>query len=131
MKNSTFKIFLSVFVLAILVVASTGCGESVDVFECSGTITYDGEPMPEVFICFEPEDGVDQPVSRAESDATWSVGADLGSLHLPKGISRKIRPQPKYSPAGTAPSLYARDRFSRAAKTPQEGRCGSSSFSHG
>jgi hypothetical protein len=69
MKRKTANIFCLLLALTVLGVITTGCSESgPEIYEVSGTISYQGEPIPNIDIIFVPEDTVNFKESRATSD---------------------------------------------------------------
>src|SRR5262249_39152999 len=50
---------------AVLLPALTGCGSNSDLCPISGTLTYKGRPMPQVYLRFEPDDLTTKSTSMA------------------------------------------------------------------
>lgn len=77
------------FVLSVLVtIGSAGCGRrEIPRFDLSGTVTYDGQPVPRGYIVFRPDRGAgnDGPGSQADIRdgryATLPGQGTIGGLH--------------------------------------------------
>jgi hypothetical protein len=65
---------------AVLILALTGCGSSSpDICAISGTLTYKGKPMPQVYLRFEPDDLTTKSTSMAVTDANGKFEMMIGS----------------------------------------------------
>jgi hypothetical protein len=70
----------SVLVVAALLFAVSGCGGSnAKICRISGTLTYKGKPIPQVYLRFEPDDLTSKATSMAVTDARGHFEMFLGS----------------------------------------------------
>lgn len=57
-----------------------GCTSRVDIVPISGTLTYQGKPMPYVFLRFVPDDGAVKSTSMAVTDEQGRFTMMIGSV---------------------------------------------------
>jgi hypothetical protein len=70
----------STLLVAALVLCTTGCGESNSaICRVSGTLTYQGKPIPQVYLRFEPDDLTTKATSMAMTDASGRFEMMMGS----------------------------------------------------
>src|SRR5690242_15960595 len=70
----------SVLLLSAMFVAFAGCGASNSpICRVSGTLTYKGKPIPQVFLRFEPDDLTTKATSMAVTDASGKFEMSIGS----------------------------------------------------
>lgn len=62
-----------------LIPTLTGCGSDSDICPISGTLTYKGKPMPQVYLRFEPDDLTTKSTSMAVTDANGKFEMMIGS----------------------------------------------------
>jgi len=89
-----FHFFRASFpILALGLLAAVGCGSKGSTV--SGTVTFNGKPVPEGYINFYPADGKSAPAGGAIKDGRYSVS------NVAVG---KNRVEVTSNPSGTAPS---------------------------
>src|SRR5262245_14178593 len=70
----------SVLLAWFLLIALAGCGESNSkICRISGTLTYKGKPIPQVYLRFEPDDLTSKATSMAVTDKNGHFEMFLGS----------------------------------------------------
>src|SRR5438094_10244227 len=63
-----------------LALALAGCGGSTsNICKISGTLTYKGKPIPQVYLRFEPDDLTTKATSMAVTDANGKFEMAMGS----------------------------------------------------
>src|SRR5262245_46258192 len=72
-------------VTAALALVAAGCGSDSKMCEVSGTLTYKGKPMPQVYLRFEPDDLTTKSTSMAVTDADGKFDMMIGST---RGVFR-------------------------------------------
>jgi hypothetical protein len=71
---------LAVLLASVLMPALTGCGSSdSNICAVSGTLTYKGKPMPQVYLRFEPDDLTTKSTSMAVTDLDRKFQMMIGS----------------------------------------------------
>ena len=70
----------SKLVVVALALFAAGCGESNSaICRVSGTLTYQGKPIPQVYLRFEPDDLTTKATSMAMTDANGKFEMMMGS----------------------------------------------------
>ena len=70
----------SIATLIVLALALTGCGESNSaICRISGTLTYKGKPVPQVYLRFEPDDLTTKATSMSVTDVHGKFEMAMGS----------------------------------------------------
>src|SRR6266436_2273327 len=70
----------SVLLLSAVLIALAGCGGSnAAICKISGTLTYKGKPIPQVYLRFEPDDLTTKATSMAMTDAHGKCEMAMGS----------------------------------------------------
>jgi hypothetical protein len=65
---------------ALAVLALAGCGNSnPNICQVNGTLTYKGQPIPQVYLRFEPDDLTTKATSMAVTDASGKFEMAMGS----------------------------------------------------
>ncbi len=65
---------------ALAVLALAGCGNpNPNICEVNGTLTYKGQPIPQVYLRFEPDDLTTKATSMAVTDASGKFEMAMGS----------------------------------------------------
>jgi len=72
------------FAVSLLALAVIGCDTSYDVLPVKGTITYDGEPVPELLIQFAPEGGRAS-TGSVKADGTFELGYTIDQMGVEPG----------------------------------------------
>lgn len=68
------------FVVSPLLLVACGCGRSdPNLCEISGTLSYKGKPIPNVYLRFEPDDLTTKSTSMAVTDASGKFEMFIGS----------------------------------------------------
>src|SRR5262249_32210169 len=70
---------LVLLLAAALIPGLTGCGSDSNICPVSGTLTYKGKPMPQVYLRFEPDDLTTKSTSMAVTDAEGRFEMMIGS----------------------------------------------------
>src|SRR5262245_65215604 len=65
--------------VSLLIPALTGCSSNPNICPVSGTLTYKGKPMPQVYLRFEPDDLTTKSTSMAVTDANGKFEMMIGS----------------------------------------------------
>lgn len=70
---------LAVSLLAVLLLAVAGCGGAgPDICTVRGTLTFKGQPIPQVILYFEPDDLTKKSTSMAVTDAAGKFDMAIG-----------------------------------------------------
>ena len=75
MKRRTLVLLVAVALIPVL----TGCRSNSNICPISGTLTYKGKPMPQVYLRFEPDDLATKSTSMAVTDANGKFEMMIGS----------------------------------------------------
>ena len=71
---------MAVLLVSLLLAAITGCGDSnAKMCKVSGTLSYKGKPIPQVYLRFEPDDLTTKATSMAMTDANGKFEMFIGS----------------------------------------------------
>lgn len=70
---------LVLLLASVLIPALTGCSSNSNICPISGTLTYKGKPMPQVYLRFEPDDLTTKSTSMAVTDANGNFEMMIGS----------------------------------------------------
>ena len=62
-----------------LILVAAGCGSNSDIVPISGTLTYKGKPVPQVYLRFEPDNLATKSTSMAVTDADGKFEMMIGS----------------------------------------------------
>jgi len=117
----------STLVVAALTLFAAGCGESNSaICRVSGTLTYQGKPIPQVYLRFEPDDLTTKTTSAAMTDANGKFEMSIGSTpgvyrgkvkiycddpQAAMGAARPCPPRSKRPIASSAPSTARANRL--------------------
>jgi hypothetical protein len=81
MKPQALVLLLESVLIPVLI----GCGSNANICEISGTLTYKGKPMPQVYLRFEPDDLATKSTSMAVTDENGKFEMKIGST---RGVFR-------------------------------------------
>ena len=75
------RLFIQVVAVICIGGAGAGCGNRDGRLTVTGTVTFDGQALPEGSISFRPREGTSSPSAGASiSDGRFEVGSDKGVL---------------------------------------------------
>ncbi len=94
-------------VIALVVLSTFGCGSSDEKVLVTGTVAFDGKPMPDGYVIFTPEGGgtpAAGPISNGKfsfltSPGTHRVEIEASQFVGPKNAIMGLQPREQYVPA--------------------------------
>lgn len=131
LEKSTAHAFLFILLNAVMMFAS-GCsgGNAPGMVTVDGTVSFNGSPLPEGKVVFEPAEGEDsRPFAASIRDGKFEIETTPGKktvritasrLETPKGMSTKERGAMEVGGANTVPVQYIPDRYNRNSELSVE-----------
>ncbi len=120
--KKAFSDCLSVLTLLALLVLLVGCGGADDTYSVRGQVTYQGQPLQQGTVMFNPT-GSDLPpvVGRIQSDGSYEVKAAPGDYKVVVNATTEVDPNlepddPGYKP----PTSLIPEVYSNPLQTPLE-----------
>ena len=105
---------MRLFALLLILLATTGCGGGPEMYDVSGTVTFDGQPVERGEISLDPDDARLSPDAGVIEQGRFSFPAKPGKKTVRIRASRPLPPERQDAPEmGTLYEDYIPAKYNR------------------